>query len=146
MKLKKSILLLILVLPIFAFNVEFTKIYKKYIIPKKDAILIETNADNLTFPFQYIKTDKGYILFGNLRKINYYLENNFYAPNDAKFKNIKIAIINPDIFQYNIIKNISKIYKQCTIKSLIFLTPDQNKIILKPTYITIKYKVILSCK
>jgi len=139
---------IIFFLPIFllAFNAEFTKIYKKYIIPNKDAILLETKVPDLTFPFKYIKTSNGYILYGDLRKINYYLDNQFYAPTDAKFKNIKIAIINTDQYQYQIIKQLSHIYKNCSIKNIIFLSPDEKKVILKPSYIELKYKVILKCK
>ena len=131
---------------LFSFNVELTKIYKKYFIPKTDAIFIKTKANNLTFPFHYIKVPNGYILYGDLRAINYYLENQFYAPKDAQFENIEIGIINPDKIQYQIINKISKTYKNCEIKNIIFLTPDEEKIIFKPTYVTFKYKIILDCK
>jgi len=39
-----------------AFEVEFTKTYKKYIIPNQEAVLIQTKNNNLSFPFKYIKT------------------------------------------------------------------------------------------
>ncbi len=147
MKNVKLLTLLILIcLPLFAFEVNFTKIYKKYIIPNTPAILIQTKTNDLTFPFPYIKTKNGYILYGDMRDINNYLNNQFYAPTDTKFKNIKIALINTDKFQYKIIKKVSTIYKKCFIKNIIFLSPDEEKIILKPKYITIKYKVILDCK
>ena len=131
---------------LLAFNVEFTKIYKEYIVPNTDAILIQTKANNLTFPFKFYKVKNGYILIGDIRDINYYLENEFYAPQDAKFKEIKIAIIDMDKIQYKIIQKIKKVYKKCSIKKVIFLTPDEEKIILKPTIIKDKYKIILKCQ
>ncbi len=138
---------LFLILPIFlfAFNVEFTKIYKKYIIPNKDAILIKTKAD-LTFPFEFIRVQDGYILYGNIQTINNWLNNNFYAPNDAKFKNLKITVVDTDTIQYKIIQNIQKKYKRCSIKNIIFLSPDEKIIITKPEFLKLKYKIILNCK
>ncbi len=138
---------LFLILPIFlfAFNVEFTKIYKKYIIPNKDAILIKTKAD-LTFPFEFIRVQDGYILYGNIQTINNWLNNNFYAPNDAKFKNLKITVVDTDKIQYKIIQNIQKKYKKCSIKNIIFLSPDEKIIITKPEFLKLKYKIILNCK
>ncbi len=139
---------LILLIPflVFAFEVEFIKIYKEYIIPKKETILIQTKKNDLIFPFKFIKIKNGYILIGDLDKINMWLENEFYAPDNAKFKNIKIAIVDMDKIQYKVLKKIKKVYKDCKLKKLIFLTPDEEKIILKPTYIETKYKIILSCK
>ena len=138
---------LFLILPIFlfAFNVEFTKIYKKYIIPNKDAILIQTKA-NLTFPFKYYKVSNGYILTGDMQDINNYLDNDFYAPNDAKFKNIKIAIIDTDKIQYKIIQSLKNKYPKCKIKDIIFLSPDEEKIITHPTTLTLKYKIKMDCQ
>ena len=138
---------LFLILPIFlfAFNVEFTKIYKKYIIPNKDAILIKTKAD-LTFPFEFIRVQDGYILYGNIQTINNWLNNNFYAPNDAKFKNLKITVVDTDTIQYKIIQNIQKKYKKCSIKNIIFLSPDEKIIITKPEFLKLRYKIILNCK
>lgn len=138
---------LFLILPIFlfAFNVEFTKIYKKYIIPNKDAILIKTKAD-LTFPFEFIRAQNGYILYGNIQTINNWLNNNFYAPNDAKFKNLKITVVDTDKIQYKIIQNIQKKYKKCSIKNIIFLSPDEKIIITKPEFLKLRYKIILNCK
>jgi hypothetical protein len=139
---------LLIILPVFllAFEVQFTKIYKKFVIPKKPAIYLITKDQTLTFPFHYVKTAKGYILYGNLTRINYWLENNFYAPKDAKFKNVKIAIIDTDKYQYQIIKSIKKEYKNCSIKNIIFLSPDETKIITKPQYIKLKYQIILNCQ
>ena len=139
---------LFLILPIFlfAFNVEFTKIYKKYIIPDKDAIFIQTSSPNLTFPFKYIKVQNGYILYGDMQNINNYLNNDFYAPNNAKFNNIKIAIIDTDKIQYKIIQILQKKYKKCSIKNIIFLSPDEKKIITHSTTLTLKYKIELKCK
>jgi len=139
---------IILFLPLIlnAFKVEFTKVYKEYVIPKKDAIFIQTKVNNLTFPFHFFKTKNGYILYGNLQEINNYLDNDFYAPNDAKFKNIKIAIVDMDKIQQKVINKIKKTYKNCKIKDIIFLNPDEEKIIVKPTFIKEKYKVILECK
>lgn len=139
---------LILLIPflVFAFEVEFTKIYKEYVIPKKEAILIKTKNNNLTFPFKFIKVKDGYILIGNLEEINMWIENNFYAPDDAEFKTIKITIVDMDKIQYKVIKKIKRIYKGCELKKLIFLTPDEVKIITKPIYIKTKYKIILDCK
>lgn len=138
-------LLLLIPIFIFAFEVEFTKIYKEFIIPKTPAILIQTKAP-LTFPFKYFKVKNGYILVGDIDEINNYLDNDFYAPDDAKFKDIKVAIIDTDKIQYKIIQKIQKTYKNCKIKSLIFLSPDEEKIITKPTEIEEKYKVILECQ
>jgi len=129
-----------------AFEVEFTKIYTKYMIPDKNAILIETKKNNLSFPFKFIKTEKGYILIGDSEQINMWLNNDFYAPDDAKFKNIKIAIIDKDKLQYNIIQKLKSTYKNCIIKKIIFLSPDEEKIITKPTTIKEKYKIFLDCK
>jgi len=140
----KKLIILIASL-VFAFEVEFTKIHKEYIVPNKDAILIKTHK-NLTFPFKYIKTNEGYILIGDVDEINYWLENNFYAPDDAEFKNIKIAIIDTDKIQYKIIKELKNRYKDCEIKKVIFLSPDEEKVILKPQTVTTKYKIILDCK
>ena len=134
-----------LFLPLFAFEVEFTKIYKEYIIPKKDAILIKTK-ETLSFPFKYFRVKNGYILVGDMREINNYLENDFYAPSDAEFKNIKIALVNMDKIQYKIINKLKKTYKKCKIKKVIFLSPDEEKLILKPTTISLKYKIIEDCK
>ncbi len=131
---------------LFGFEVEFTKVYTQYIVPKKEAVFIQTKADNLTFPFKYIKTKNGYILIGNINQINMWLNNDFYAPDDAQFKNIKISVINSDKLQYRIIKKISQTYKKCKIKQMIFLSPDENKIITKPTFLKEKYKIILNCK
>ena len=139
-------LFILLPILIFAFEVEFTKIYKEYVVPKTPAILIKTHKNNLTFPFKFYKIKDGYILVGDIREINYYLENEFYAPDDAQFKEIKIAIIDMDKIQYKVIQKIKKVYKKCNIKKVIFLTPDEEKIILKPTLIEDKYKIILDCK
>jgi len=144
MKSEKLLLILFLTIPLFAFEVEFTKIYKKYVIPKTQAILIKTKA-NISFPFKFYKVKDGYILIEN-RDVDNYLNNEFYAPDDAKFINIKIASIDMDKIQYEIIKKIKKTYKSCNIKKLIFLTPDEEKIILKPVTIKEKYKIILECK
>ncbi len=130
---------------LFAFEVEFIKIYKKYIIPNQEAIFIQTKKNDLTFPFKYIKTKNGYILIGDINEINTWLENEFYAPNNTTFKEIKIAIIDMDKIQYEIIQKIKNIYKTCKIKKFIFLTPDEEKIITKPTYIKEKFKIILDC-
>jgi len=131
---------------LFAFNVEFTKVYTKYIVPKKDAILIETKSNNISFPFQYYKVKNGYLLTGNMNQINNYLNNKFYAPDDAKFKRVKIAKPDYDTIQYNIINKLQQTYKTCNIKNVIFLSPDEDKIILKPSTIKLKYKIILDCK
>ena len=131
---------------LFAFEVEFTKIHTEYIIPKKEAILIQTHTQNLTFPFKFYKVKNGYILVGDIQQINNYLNNEFYAPADAKFKNIKVSIIDMDKLQFKIIQKIKKIYKKCKIKKVIFLSPDEEKIILKPQTIETKYKIILDCK
>ncbi len=139
-------LLLLIPIFIFAFEVVFTKIYEKYIIPKTPAILIKTHVQNLTFPFKYFKVKNGYILAGDIREINDYLDNDFYAPDDAIFKKIKISIIDMDKIQYKIIQKIKKEYKSCDIKQIIFLSPDEEKLITHPTTIKIKYKVILDCK
>ena len=139
-------LLFIFPIFLFAFNVEFTKIYKKYIIPNKEAVFIKTKANNLKFPFKYFKVNNGYILIGDMQDINNYLDNDFYAPNDAKFENIKIALIDTDKIQYKIINDIQKKYPKCTIKDIIFLSPDEEKIITKPTNLTLKYKIKLDCK
>ncbi|MEO1927721.1 MAG: hypothetical protein ABGX26_03430 [Nautiliaceae bacterium] len=131
---------------LLAFEVEFTKIYTKYVIPDKNAILIETKKNNLSFPFKFIKTEKGYILIGDLEQINMWLNNDFYAPDDAKFKNIKIAVVDKYEIQYNIIQKLKSTYKNCSIKKIIFLSPDEEKIITKPTNIKEKYKILLDCK
>ena len=136
----------LITLPLFAFNVQFTKVYKKYIIPNKDAIFIQTKANNLTFPFNFIKTKNGYILIGDMNQINMWLNDDFYAPQDAKFKNITIATVDTDELQYNIIQNLKAKYKNCEIKNIIFLSPDEEKIITKPTSIKLKYKINLDCK
>ena len=143
---KKIFILMVLLVNIFAFDVVFTKVFTKYVVPKKDAILIKTKAQNLTFPFKYIKTDDGYILLGDTRQINMWLDNEFYAPQDAQFENIKVAYINSDKLQYSVIKQVKHTYKKCKIKELIFLSPDENKIITKPETVKLKYKVILDCK
>jgi hypothetical protein len=144
MKNAKLIILFLISTALFSFDVKFTKIEKKFIIPNIDAILIKTKA-NLTFPFKFYKTSKGYILIES-RNIESYLNNNFYAPKDAKFKNIKIAIIDYDTYQYEIIQKIKKRYKDCNIKHIIFLNPNEEKIVFKPTEIKLKYKIILDCK
>ena len=143
---KLIIFAILFCLPLFAFEVEFTKIYKKYIIPKKEAILIQTHTQNLTFPFKFYKIKNGYILTGDIQAINNYLDNEFYAPDDAKFKNIKIAVIDMDKIQYKLIQKIKKTYKKCEIKKVIFISPDEEKIIFKPQMIETKYKIILDCK
>ncbi|GAB6075097.1 hypothetical protein [Nautilia lithotrophica] len=139
-------LFLIFTTLLFAFEVEYTKVYTQYIVPQKEAIKIITKKDGLTFPFPYIKTNDGYILYGNIDQINMWLYNEFYAPDDAKFKTIKFAKINFDKIQYKIITKTKQIYKTCKIKKIIFITPDQDKFITKPTNLSIKYKIILKCK
>ena len=139
-------LLFLLPIILFAFEVEFTKIYKEYIIPNKKAVLIKTHENNLTFPFKFYKIKNGYILIGDLQQINEYLDNEFYAPDDAKFENIKIAVVDIDKIQYKIIQKINKTYKKCEIKKVIFLSPDEEKIIFKPQTVTVRYKIILDCK
>ncbi|WP_024791268.1 hypothetical protein [Lebetimonas sp. JS032] len=138
----KIILLLPLILN--AFNVKFIKIEKKFIIPNEDAVLIQTK-ENLIFPFKFYRTKNGYII-KDTREIENYLNNKFYAPKDAKFKYIKIAVVDMDQFQYQIIKKLSNIYKSCKIKNIIFLNPDEEKIVLKPTEIKLRYKITLDCK
>jgi len=142
----RIILFLIFTILLFAFEVEYTKVYTHYIVPKKEAIKIITKKDGLTFPFSYIKTDDGYILYGNIDQINMWLENNFYAPDDAKFKTIKFLKIDFDKIQYKLISKTKQIYKTCKIKKIIFLTPDENKIITKPSTVKLKYKIRLECK
>ena len=139
-------LLFLIPLFIFAFEVEFTKIYKEYVIPKTSAVLIQTHAKNLTFPFKFFNTKNGYILVGDMQEIENYLDNNFYAPDDATFKEIKIAIVDMDKIQYKVIQKIKKIYKKCNIKKIIFLSPDEEKLVLKPTTIKEVYKIILDCQ
>lgn len=131
---------------VYAFEVQFTKTYTEYVIPKKDAILIETKKDDLTFPFKYVKTKKGYILIGDERKIDMWLNNEFYAPKDAKFKDIKIAYVNLDKLQYKVINKIRKEYRQCEIKKVIFLNPDEDILITKPKKIKLNYQIFLDCK
>jgi len=131
---------------LFGFDVEFTKIYKEYVVPKKEAILVKTKANNLVFPFNHIKTKNGYILIGDINQIDMWLDNEFYAPDDAKFKTIKIAFIDMDKIQYKVIQKVKLDFKKCNIKKLIFLTTNEERIITKPTLIKIKYKVLLDCK
>ena len=142
----KKLLFLLLAIKLFAFDVVFTKVYKQYVVPKKEAILIQTHDDTLTFPFKYIRVQNGYILIGDIDQINMWLDNEFYAPEDAKFKNIKIAVVDSDKIQYKIINKLKKTYKNCKIKEVIFLTPDETKIITKPQTIVEKYKIVLDCK
>lgn len=144
MKNVKLIILFFFINLLFGFDVEFIKIEKKYIVPQTDAILIQTKAD-LTFPFKFYKTKNGYIL-KDTREVENYLNNQFYAPKDTKFKYIKIAIIDYDKYQYDIIQKIKNRYKTCNIKHLIFLNSDEEKIIFKPKKIKLKYKIILDCK
>jgi len=131
---------------LFGFDVEFTKIYKEYVVPKKEAILVKTKANNLVFPFNHIKTKNGYILIGDINQIDMWLDNEFYAPDDAKFKTIKIAFIDMDKIQYKVIQKVKLDFKKCNIKKLIFLTTNEERPITKPTLIKIKYKVLLDCK
>ena len=143
---KLLLILIILFLPLFAFKVEFTKVYKEYIIPKQEAVFIKTHKNDLTFPFKFYKVKNGYILIGDMQQINEYLDNEFYAPDDTEFRNIKIAIVDMDKIQYKIIRKINKIYKKCEIKKVIFLSPDEEKIIFKPQTVTARFKIILDCK
>ena len=131
---------------IYAFEVEYTKIYTQYIIPKKEAVKIITNKEGLSFPFPFIKTKDGYILYGNLRDINSWIDNEFYPPKHTTFKTVKYSLVDYDLIRYKIIKKIKQIYKTCKIKKIIFLTPDENKIIFKPTTIHLKYKIKLECE
>ena len=131
---------------IYAFEVEFTKVYTQHIIPKKEAVKIITNKEGLSFPFPFIKTKDGYILYGDLRDINRWIDNEFYAPKHTTFKTVTYSLVDYDLIQYKIINKIKKIYKSCKIKKIIFLTPDENKIIFKPTTISIKYKIKLECE
>ncbi len=142
----KKIILLPFTVLLFGFKVEFIKKYKEYIIPDKEAIEILTSKKDLNFPFKYIKTENGYILIGNIDSVDLWLRNNFYAPKDAKFKKLKIAVIDMDKIQYKVIRKIKKIYKGCFLKKLIFLTPDEQKILTKPSYIETDYKIILECR
>ena len=139
-------LILLIVIFAFAFEVEYTKTYTQYIVPKNEAIKIITKKEGLTFPFAFIKTKDGYILYGDTNQINMWLDNYFYAPDDAKFETIKISKVNLDKIQYKIINNTKKIYKNCKIKKIMFLTPDENKIFTKPATLKLKYKIKLECK
>ena len=143
---KIKLIFLFIPMLLLGFKVEFTKIYKNYICPNKDAVLIQTKVNNLTFPFPFFKTKNGYVLYTDMQQINNYLNNEFYAPKNTKYKNIKIRIINTDRIQYKIIQKIKNTYKQCKIKKIIFLSPDQTQVIFKPTWIKEKYKIILDCK
>ena len=142
----KILLILIILIFSYAFEVEFTKVYTQYIIPKKEAVKIITNKEGLSFPFPFIKTKDGYILYGDLRDINRWIDNEFYAPKHTTFKTVTYSLVDYDLIQYKIINKIKKIYKSCKIKKIIFLTPDENKIIFKPTIISIKYKIKLECE
>ncbi len=139
-------LLFLLPIILFAFEVEFTKIYKEYVIPKQEAVYIKTHKNDLTFPFKFYKVKNGYILIGDIQQINEYLDNEFYAPDDAEFQNIKIAIVDMDKIQYEVIQKINNTYKTCEIKKMIFLSPDEEKIIFKPQTVTARFKIILDCK
>ena len=127
-----------------AFEVEFIKIYSKYITPNQDAISVKTKK-NLIFPYQFVKTNDGYILFGNVNDIEIWINNSFYPPKDAIIKNIKIATINYDKIFYYITHKTKKEFKNCKIKKIKFLTPNKFQTITKPTTITVKYKIILDC-
>ena len=127
-----------------AFEVEFTKIYSKYIIPNQDAILISTKK-SLTFPYQFTKTKNGYILVGDVDEIEMWINNNFYPPKDSTIKNIKIATIDYDKIFYYIINKTKKEFKSCKIKKIKFLTPNKFQIVTKPTKITVEYKITLDC-
>ena len=127
-----------------AFEVEFTKIYSKDITPNQDAILISTEK-NLTFSYQFKKTNNGYILFGDVNEIEMWINNSFYPPRDSTIDNIKIATIDYDKIFYYITNKIKKEFKNCKIKKIKFLTPNKFQIVTKPTRITIKYKVTLYC-
>jgi len=127
-----------------AVEVEFTKIYSKYIVPNQDAILIKTKKD-LSFSYQFIKNNNGYILFGDIDEIEMWMNNNFYPPKDSTIKNIKIATINYDKIFYYITHKTKKEFKNCKIKKIKFLTPNKFQTITKPTTITVKYKIILDC-
>ena len=129
-----------------AFEVEYTKVYKQYIVPESEAVKIVTKKEGLTFPFPFIKTKDGYLIYGNIDKINMWLDNEFYAPDDAKFKNVKYTKIDFDKIQYYIINKTKQIYKHCKIKNITFLTPDEDKIITKPSTVELKYKIKLNCK
>lgn len=131
---------------LFAFEVEYTKIYTQYIVPKNKAIKIITKKNGLTFPFPFVKTKDGYILFGDLDQINMWLNDDFYAPDDAKFETVNFTKVDYDKIQFKIIKKTEKTYKSCKIKKIVFLTPDEDKIITKPTTIKLKYKILLNCK
>jgi len=143
---KWKIFLFCLITYIYAFEVEFTKIYTQYIIPKEKAVKIITNKEGLSFPFPFIKTKDGYILYGDLREINRWIDNEFYAPKNTTFKTVKYSLVDYDLIQYKIINKIKKTYKSCKIKKIIFLTPDENKIITKPITVKLKYKIKLECK
>ncbi|ACM92216.1 hypothetical protein NAMH_1791 [Nautilia profundicola AmH] len=142
----RSFLLILSFIYLNAFEVEYTKVYTQYVVPKNEAIKIITKKEGLTFPFPFIKTKDGYILYGNIDQINMWLDNEFYAPDDAKFQTVKYTKVDFDKIQYRIINKTKHIYKSCKIKKIIFLTPDEDKIITKPTNITLKYKIELNCK
>ena len=127
-----------------AFEVEFTKIYSKYITPNQDAILINTKK-KLTFPYQFTKINNGYILFGDIDEIEMWINNSFYLPKDTTIRDIKIATIDYDKIFYYIIEKNKKEFKSCKIKKITFLTPNKFQIITKPTTIIIKYKIVLDC-
>ncbi|NPA11009.1 MAG: hypothetical protein GXO62_02070 [Epsilonproteobacteria bacterium] len=137
--------LLLMASVLFGYEVEFTKIYKEYITPKQKTVMIETKAQ-ITTPYKFIKTKNGYILLGDYNDINLWLENSFYPPKDTKFKDVKIAYIDYDNLQQKVLQKIKKVYKNCTLKKVQFLTPDEEKIITKPTQIVVKYKITLECK
>ncbi len=142
----KIFLLIISFIILNAFEVEYIKIYTQYIVPKQEAIKITTKKEGLSFPFPFIKTKDGYILYGDIDNINMWLDNNFYTSDDTLFKRVKFNKINYDLIQYKIINDTKRIYKTCNIKKIVFLTPNKNKIITKPSTIRLKYKIKLDCK
>jgi len=142
---KKTFFLLTAVFQLFGFEVEFTKIYKDYVVPDQEAQSVCTNK-HVDFPFRYIKQGNCYILLGDQDAVSLWLENDFYPPKDAIFKKIKIKTVDFDQIQKKVIQQVKQRYSDCNIKHLIFLTPDEEKVITKPSYIKAEYKVILECK
>jgi len=137
-------LLLLLPIFIFAFQVEFTKIYKTFVIPSDTTYEVCSSA-LYDFPFEVVKRGNCYILLDNFNDIDLYLTNQFYPSNNTTIKKIKYALIDYDTIQYDIIRTLKQTYKTCNIKSVIFLNDDVKKIITKPQTIKLKYKIILDC-
>jgi len=139
----KYLLIFIIPLFLFAFEVEYTKFYQTTIFPNQKAILLETNKPIQIDYKSKIYTKQGIVLI-NYNDADEFVRNDLYF--NGKIKDVKVAFLNLDNIRFNLIREIKMTYKTCKIKKIIFKNEIFKKVFFKPTNLIIEAKIILNCK